>query len=69
MKIVIDYREIKLIQLVKSIKLMNAEYKWIEIIVENLPLSDVIIKDNHGNEKLLIERKSINDLASSIESS
>lgn len=67
MKIVIDCREKKLIQLVNSIKLMNAKYKSIEIIVENLPLSDVIIKDNHGNEKLLIERKSINDLASSIQ--
>jgi len=67
MKIVIDYREKKLIQLVNSIKIMNAKYKSIEIIVENLPLSDVIIKDKHGNEKLLIERKTINDLASSIQ--
>jgi ERCC4-type nuclease len=67
MKLVIDYREKKLIQLVESIKLMNAKYKPIEVIVENLPLSDIIIKDKHDRELILIERKSINDLASSIQ--
>lgn len=67
MKLVIDYREKKLIQLVESIKIMNAKYKPIEVIVENLPLSDVIIKDKHDRELVLIERKSINDLASSIQ--
>ena len=67
MKLVIDYREKKLIELVNSIKIMNAKYKPIEIIVENLPLSDVIIKDKNNNEKMLIERKTINDLASSIQ--
>ena len=67
MKLVIDYREKKLIGLLNSVKLMNAKYKPIEILVENLPLSDVIIKDDKNNEKLLIERKTINDLASSIQ--
>ena len=67
MKLVIDYREKKLISLLNSVKLMNAKYKAIEILVENLPLSDVIIKDDKNNEKLLIERKTINDLASSIQ--
>lgn len=67
MKLVIDYREKKLISLLNSVKLMNAKYKPIEILVENLPLSDVIIKDDKNNEKLLIERKTINDLASSIQ--
>lgn len=67
MKLVIDYREKKLIELINSIKIMNAKYKPIEIIVENLPLSDVIIKDKNNNEKMLIERKTINDLASSIQ--
>ena len=67
MKLVIDYREKKLIQLVESIKLMNAKYKPIEVVVENLPLSDIIIKDNNDRELILIERKSINDLASSIQ--
>lgn len=67
MKLVIDYREKKLISLLNSVKLMNAKYKPIEILVENLPLSDVIIKDDKNNEKILIERKTINDLASSIQ--
>jgi ERCC4-type nuclease len=67
MKLVIDYREKKLIQLVESIKLMNAKYKPIEVVVENLPLSDIIIKDKNDRELILIERKSINDLASSIQ--
>ena len=57
MKLVIDYREKKLIGLLNSVKLMNAKYKPIELLVENLPLSDVIIKDDKNNEKLLIERK------------
>ena len=67
MKLVIDYREKKLIELIKSIKTMNHKFKTIEIVVENLPLSDIIIKDKKDNEKLLIERKTINDLASSIQ--
>lgn len=67
MKLVIDYREKKLIDLVNSIKLMNVKYNPIEVVVENLPLSDVIIKDAKNNEKILIERKTINDLASSIQ--
>ena len=67
MKLVIDYREKKLIGLINSIKRMNDKFKPIEVVVENLPLSDVIIKDKKDNEKLLIERKTINDLASSIQ--
>jgi len=67
MKLVIDYREKKLISLINSIKTMNNKFKSIEVVVENLPLSDIIIKDNQNNEKILIERKTINDLASSIQ--
>ena len=46
---------------------MNTKYKSIEVIVENLPLSDIILKDENDRELVLIERKSINDLASSIQ--
>lgn len=67
MKLVVDYREKKLIGLINSIKTMNNKFKSIEVVVENLPLSDIIIKDNQNNEKILIERKTINDLASSIQ--
>ena len=40
-------------------------YKNIQIIVSNLPLGDVIIEDNTG-EQLIIERKTLSDLESSI---
>lgn len=43
MKLVIDYREKKLIGLINSIKTMNNKFKSIEVVVENLPLSDIII--------------------------
>lgn len=67
MKLVIDYREKKLIQLVNSVKLMNGKYNPIHVEIENLPLSDIIIKDKNDVELLMIERKTINDLASSIQ--
>ena len=41
-------------------------YKELEIVVESLPLGDVIICGNNKEEKILIERKSLSDLAASI---
>lgn len=64
MEIIIDYREKKLIKLMKS-QLDLYEYKNIEIKIENLPLGDIIIKKK-DEELLIIERKTLNDLASSI---
>ena len=64
MEIIIDYREKKLIKLMKS-QLELYEYKNIEIKTENLPLGDIIVKKNN-EELLIIERKTLNDLASSI---
>ena len=64
MEIIIDYREKKLIKLMKS-QLELYEYKNIEIKIENLPLGDIIVKKNN-EELLIIERKTLNDLASSI---
>jgi len=82
MFITIDYREKELIDLfqlkftetkpeteeVKG-KEKNKERGIIENIkikVENLKLGDIIISDGGDNELLLFERKSLNDLASSI---
>lgn len=65
MKIKVDYREKKLIKLLNA-KLEELEFKNIEITVEDLPIGDIIICDDNCNEKLIIERKSLNDLASSI---
>jgi len=68
MKIKVDIREKKLIPLLKA---LNSDYGYnIEIIVERLDLGDIIIysNDTDGNviEHLIIERKSLSDLASSL---
>ena len=64
MQIKIDYREKKLIPIIESLK---TDYKSnIEIKVENLPIGDIIICDDKECEKLIIERKTLNDLAASL---
>lgn len=81
MLVTIDYREKELIDLCQ-LKLLETETEMeeevkgekkgkegkIKIKVENLKLGDIIIShdDGGGNELLLFERKSLNDLASSI---
>lgn len=64
MIIKIDYRERKLIELIKR----NDEFikKKYTLIVENLSLGDIVFTDDDGKEIILIERKSLEDLASSI---
>jgi ERCC4-type nuclease len=81
MRITIDYREKDLIEMIQSkskekepemeeVKGKKNEkgIEKIKINVENLKLGDIIIShdDVGGNELLLFERKSLNDLASSI---
>lgn len=61
MQVVIDYRETKLFDLLKDI--INSEH--IELVKENLLIGDIIIKIDNV-EKIIIERKSVNDLISSI---
>ena len=67
MKIKVDIREKKLIPLLKA---LNSDYGYnIEIIVERLDLGDIIIyseEDGTVKEHLIIERKSLSDLASSL---
>ena len=81
MLVTIDYREKELIDLCQ-LKLLETEpeteevkgkrkekeIEKIKIKVENLKLGDIVISHNDGgdNELLLFERKSLNDLASSI---
>ena len=65
MKLKVDIREKRLIKLLDAF-LKQFKFKNIEIEIENLPLGDVILCDNEGNEKIIVERKSLNDLASSI---
>jgi ERCC4-type nuclease len=65
MIIKIDNRENELIALCRHYIEIIPNYKDIKIIVEALPLGDIIICDNE-EEKVVIERKSLSDLASSI---
>jgi ERCC4-type nuclease len=70
MLIKIDYREIKLIQLLSALhedgSATHGSADKIKIVSENLPLGDIIICDDAGQEKVIIERKSLADLAASI---
>lgn len=63
MLIKIDYREIKLIQYLTCLMKDDANIK---MVTENLPLGDIILCDDLGQEKAIIERKSLADLAASI---
>jgi len=68
MLIKIDYREKELIEIVQ-LKMMQTESSTkAKIQIENLKLGDIIIVDDsqQENELILFERKSLNDLASSI---
>ena len=65
MKLKVDYREKKLITLLEAYK-SHFKFENINIKVEKLDLGDIIIYDDEENEKLIVERKSLNDLASSI---
>jgi len=65
MYIKIDNRENELIEQIKNLVLFIPSFKQIKVLVENLPLGDVIIA-NDSEDKLIIERKSINDLLASI---
>lgn len=64
MKIKVDNRERSLIKLLNALK---TQYKFnhIEIQIEKLDIGDIIIEKKE-KELLIVERKSLNDLASSI---
>tara|TARA_Y100000389_G_scaffold203459_1_gene251931 strand:+ start:1107 stop:1868 length:762 start_codon:yes stop_codon:yes gene_type:complete len=65
MIIKLDYREKKLNGQLLKLKDTN-KFDKISIVLENLPIGDVIICDDDGKEKMIIERKTLSDLASSI---
>lgn len=66
MIIKVDIREQEMFKLIKYYLEISPSYKNITIVSENLPLGDVIICDENKVERLIIERKSIRDLSSSI---
>lgn len=65
MKIRVDNREQELIRLCKHFIETGPMYNGLEILVEALPIGDIILSEN-GLDKVIIERKSLGDLASSI---
>jgi ERCC4-type nuclease len=65
MLIKIDTRENALYQQLSYLVSIIPVFKSIKLVVETLPIGDVIISDG-VSEKLVIERKCINDLLSSI---
>ena len=65
MKIRVDNREQDLLKHIRELIINIPLFKDLEVQVENLPLGDIIISNN-VEDKLIIERKSISDLAASI---
>jgi len=65
MIIKIDCREHELLGKIKNLILFTPEFKGLTFVTESLPIGDIIIADDK-DEKLIIERKSISDLLSSI---
>lgn len=61
----IDIRETALIQLCQQNISQNKQYESIQLITEALPIGDIIICDEN-KEYIIIERKSLVDLSSSI---
>lgn len=67
MIIQLDTREQELIAQIKSLISFIPIFKDIKIEISTLPLGDIIIFDEENNtSKLIIERKTINDLVASI---
>ena len=66
MLIKIDYRESDLHLLCVNLVTINKYTTPIKIVSENIPLGDIIICNDDGTERIMIERKSLSDLASSI---
>ena len=64
MLIKLDCREIKLKELCQLHLAEHADK--IKMTIESLPIGDIIICDDNGLEKVIIERKSLADLAASI---
>jgi len=65
MIIKIDVREAELIQSVQFLLTTNTSFQELTLVNEQLPLGDVIICDER-EEKVIIERKTLKDLSSSI---
>ena len=65
MKIQVDVREQEVIKAIENLIHTIPSFKELELKIENLPLGDIIISDEK-EDFVVIERKTINDLISSI---
>jgi crossover junction endonuclease MUS81 len=65
MKITVDNREQELLKHISQLVLFIPAFKQLKVDCVNLPLGDIIISDEN-EEKIIIERKSMSDLLSSI---
>lgn len=65
MKITVDNREQELLKHITQLVLFIPAFKQLKVDCVNLPLGDIIISDE-TEEKIIIERKSMSDLLSSI---
>ena len=65
MKITVDNREQELLKHISQLVLFIPAFKQLKVDCVNLPLGDIIISDE-TEEKIIIERKSMSDLLSSI---
>ena len=65
MNIKVDVRESELIKKIQYLITNIPSFKEIKLLTESLPLGDIIINDG-TEDKIVIERKSINDLSASI---
>ena len=66
MFIKIDAREQELIRICKYYIEISPSFKGIEVQSISLPIGDIIIADEKGQERLIVERKSLVDLSASI---
>ncbi len=65
MLIKIDVRESELLKKCQELVSSNPKFKAINIVSESLPLGDIIINDGE-NDCIIVERKTLSDLAASI---
>ena len=65
MKIVVDFRENDLLLAINNIS-SDGSYSKLTIETDNLPIGDMIVKRDDGTEVILVERKTLSDLAASI---
>ena len=65
MKVIVDFRENDLLLAINNIR-SDGSYSKLTIETDNLPIGDTIVKRDDGTEVILVERKTLSDLAASI---